>query len=353
MIVKIEAKVLKDVISKMQQFIEKKDESQMTSHIYFEAKNNTFIVKATNNETGLSVDISDVEIELDGIVTANGKRLSMILKGLKNEEVVLEAKDDCLFVKQQMSVFKLPSFNPKHYPAFPLVQDNILDIDYEILLNGIDLVSPTIDINNPKFELNGVLIDIIDEDINIVGTDTRRLAIVSFENQSNKEISIIIPKKSISKISKIFDDITNVYLNDTVIVIENDDVLFFSRLINGNFPNYLRIIPKDFKYKFKLQKIDIMNAIKIIISVSDAIKIIFNHNSILFKSLSSDNIEAKTEIKVDTPLNGFELNVNSRYILDFISQITSNYFDILLNESTLPFMVKDRNFKTIIMPIIT
>jgi DNA polymerase-3 subunit beta len=123
-------------------------------------------------------------------------------------------------------------------------------------------------------------------------------------------------------------------------------------LINGKFPDYERIIPRDIKHQVKLPKIDMIEAIKLITTISQDIKIIFNPKSIVFNSLSPDNVEAKTELQIPTNLNNFELNVNSRYLLDFISQIDSFEFEILLNEPTLPFVLKDKQFITVIMPII-
>ena len=94
------------------------------------------------------------------------------------------------------------------------------------------------------------------------------------------------------------------------------------------------------------------NSIKMITAISQEIKITFNKNSIIFNSLAPDNIQAKTELIISTPLENFELNVNSRYLLDFISQVEDNEFEILLNEPTLPFVLKEKQFITVIMPII-
>jgi len=95
-----------------------------------------------------------------------------------------------------------------------------------------------------------------------------------------------------------------------------------------------------------------MNSIKMITAISQEIKITFNQNAIIFNSLAPDNIQAKTELIISTPLDNFELNVNSRYLLDFISQVEEDEFEILLNEPTLPFVLKEKKFITVIMPII-
>ncbi len=187
----------------------------------------------------------------------------------------------------------------------------------------------------------------------LVGTDTRRLSISSIDNLSKDELSLIIPKKAIIEIQKLFMDTINIYYDKTNLIIQNKNYYFFTRLINGNFPDYERIIPKESKYKIRLPKKEMTDAIKMITPISQEIKISFLNNTIIFNSLATDNVEAKTELLLNTGLDTpFDLNVNSRYMLDFISQIDENEFEILLNEPTLPFVLKDTKFITVIMPII-
>jgi DNA polymerase III subunit beta len=88
-------------------------------------------------------------------------------------------------------------------------------------------------------------------------------------------------------------------------------------------------------------------------TISQDIKLTINSNNIIFHALSSDNLEAKTELEINTGINErFEINFNSRYILDFLYQIDDDIFEMNLNESNLPFVVKSDEFTTIIMPII-
>jgi len=103
-----------------------------------------------------------------------------------------------------------------------------------------------------------------------------------------------------------------------------------------------------------LPKKEMIDAIKMITTISQEIKMTLLSDVILFNSLSADNVEAKTEIELSTGLQEkFEISFNSRYILDFISQTDGHEFQMEFNESSLPFMVKESNFITIIMPIVS
>lgn len=346
--------LIESILINLQPFLEKKDASQITSHVHVEAINNTVTIKATDGEIGLIVNSNNMIIEQEGTFTANGKKFLEIIRILKNEEISLELFENNLNIEQDKSKFKLPTFNPQNYPSFPIV-DNKSEIvlDSINLIKGLKKISSAIDNNNPKFELNGALLDIKNNLTKLVGTDTRRLSIASIPTQNQNEFSLIIPKKAILEIQKLFMDQINIYYDDTNLVIQNQNYYFFSRLINGKYPDYARIIPKDTKLNITLPKKEMLDAIKMITSISQKIKILFNAESITFKSLTADNIEAKTELPIHTGLNeSFELNVNSRYLLDFISQVEENDFQILLNESTLPFVLKDKEFITVIMPII-
>jgi len=96
-----------------------------------------------------------------------------------------------------------------------------------------------------------------------------------------------------------------------------------------------------------------LDAIKQITTISLDIKITFLNNIITFESLSDDNIEAKTEITLNTGFDEiFSIAINSRYLLDFLNSINSLEFNMGLNEGNLPFILSDNNFKTVVMPIV-
>jgi len=189
--------------------------------------------------------------------------------------------------------------------------------------------------------------------ISIVSTDTRRLALVEIENNSSEALSLIIPKKAIIEIQKLFFNEIEIFYDNTHLIIKSDQYTFFTKLINGKFPDFTRIIPKETEYNLNLPKAMMIDAIKQITTISNDLKITFENNTITFESLSEDNIESKTQISFNTPFDdAFVLAINSKYLLDFLSQINTNEFTMSLNESNLPFVVSSENFKTIIMPIV-
>ena len=209
--------------------------------------------------------------------------------------------------------------------------------------------------NNHRIELTGTLLDVKDYHCNFVGSDTKRLAIIRQNTQSiGTQISIIIPKRAIMEIAKLFYDEFEIYFSSTMLFIKSQNYTFSTKLINGKYPDYEKIIPKEFKTQLKLPKNEIIEAIKLMNPLSTNVKITFDSNGLLFEAMSSEELESAST-QVEIPLNITEsitLGTNSRYILDFLALIHSTEFEILINEANMPFMLKDENYSTIIMPVL-
>ncbi len=350
----ISKSIIENILLHAQPFLEKKDTSQITSHIYLNAIDSKLILKATDFEIGFEVIVNNINIIENGSVTANGKKFLDIVRILKDGDINLEVKNNTLFISQSHSNFKLPTFSYNEFPAFPTYEGKArISIDSHSLIESLKKITPAIDNNNPKFELNGALIDIKQESINFASTDTRRLAIINISNQGSDELSIILPKKAIVEIQKLFFNDIELYYDETNLIIRSDQYTFFTKLINGKFPEYSRIIPKEVAHTLVLPKAIMIESIKQITTISTDVKITFINDLIVFESLSDDNIEAKTDINFNTGFNEpFTIAINSRYLLDFLNSINSSEFSIGLNEGNLPFILSDENFKTVVMPIV-
>jgi len=354
MIITISKSVIENMLIHAGPFLEKKDTSQITSHVYLNASNSTLTLKATDYEIGFLVNTTNLNITKDGSITANGKKFLDIVRILKDGDINLEVKKDILHITQGHSNFKLPTFSYNEFPEFPSYEGKArISIDSHSLIDSLKKITPAIDTNNPKFELNGALIDIQKDFINFASTDTRRLAVVNVSNNSEQELSIIIPKKAIIEIQKLFFDNIELYYDQTNLIIHSEQYTFFTKLINGKFPEYSRIIPKEITKSLVLPKGLMIDSIKQITTISTDLKITFLNEVITFESLSDDNIEAKTEIGHSTGFSEpFSIAINSRYLLDFLNSINSPDFTIGLNEGNLPFILSDENFKTVVMPIV-
>ncbi len=346
--------IIESILINAQAFLEKKDPTNITSHIYLNASADEVVVKATDSEIGLEIKSNQFEIIEPGAFTANGKKLLDIVRSLRDDVIEFELNNNNLIIKQKKTKFKLPTFSYEEYPTFPNIEDKAkISLDAIDLIQNLKKITPAIDINNPKYELNGALIDIKKDKTTFVGTDTRRLAIVELIKESQEELDLIIPKKAIIEIQKLFLDKIDIYYDENSLIVKNDQFFLFTRLINGKFPEYKRIIPQSTKYNLTIPKKEILEAMKIVNIISPEIKITFEPNLITLESLNSEIQEAKTTIELAVPIeSNFIFALNSKYLFDFISQIDEDNFEIGLNEPSLPFLVRSNNFLTVIMPIL-
>ncbi|MGD9595320.1 DNA polymerase III subunit beta [Wolinella succinogenes] len=345
---------LENILTNLQPFLEKKDASQITSHVYFKAEGSELTFQATDYEIGLLAKTESVQIQKEGIATVNGKKILDIVRRLKEGEITLQSQEEYLHIKQEKSSFKLPMFNAEEFPSFPSYEElPKIEINSMHLVQSMKKILPAIDNNNPKFELNGALLDIKEYSFNFVATDTRRLAVIKYENPSINKLALIVPKKAIVEIQKLFFEEVELHYSETHLILKSKNYLFFTKLISGKYPDYERIIPKETTHNMTLPKEKIIEAIKLINSLSNDIKVTFTKEEILFESLSEENSEAKTQVEVETGIaKELTLGINSKYLLDYLGQIDTSEFKIGINESNTPFILKSENFSTVIMPIV-
>ena len=189
--------------------------------------------------------------------------------------------------------------------------------------------------------------------INLVGTDTKRLSVYTLDIESQSEpFSIIIPKKAIVEIQKIFYENIEIYYDENIFIAISQNFEFFTKLINGRYPDYERVIPKESKININLNREKMIEGIKTISMLSEIIKITINKENITFESINNDNSEAKTVIEQKFDIeDNIILGVKNRFILDFLSSIEDSEFTLSYNDIGLPFVLSCEELKTVIMPI--
>ncbi|MCI5540291.1 DNA polymerase III subunit beta [Campylobacter lanienae] len=350
----IKKNILETIIINTSSYLDKKDLSSITSHIFINAKDSTLTIKATDNEIGLSYKSQNVNIVDEGIATANGKKLLDIIKSLKDGEVILETIQNHLYIKQNNSKYRLPMQKADDFPDFPTIENKKrFNINAANLSKSLKKITNSIENTNSKIELTGALIDIKNNSINLVGTDTKRLSVYTLDIESQSEpFSIIIPKKAIVEIQKIFYENIEIYYDENIFIAISQNFEFFTKLINGRYPDYERVIPKESKININLNREKMIEGIKTISMLSEIIKITINKENITFESINNDNSEAKTVIEQKFDIeDNIILGVKNRFILDFLSSIEDSEFTLSYNDVGLPFVLSSEELKTVIMPI--
>lgn len=335
-------------------YVEKKDSSAITSHLLFHADEEKLTIRASDYEIGINYRIKKIRVESSGFATANAKNITDMIKNLNNEEVILETIDNFLFIRQKNTKYKIPMFEYEEFPNFPSSEGKSqFDIDSSDLSRSLKKILPSIDTNNPKYSLNGAFLDIKTDKINFVGTDTRSLGIYTLKKTNEQEFSFSIPKKAIMEMLKLSYEKIKIYYDKNMLIAKNENFEFFTKLINDKFPDYEKVIPKNFKKELQLSTEDFTDALKKINVITEKAKIHFSKDKIIFEGTNSDSMEAKTELEIETQVNEeFSLNIQIKHMLDFLSSIEEEKFTLSINEPNSAFMVNSQELSIIIMPVI-
>jgi len=151
--IEINKNVLEHMLVNAQNFLDKKDESSITSHILFNCENGNFTIKASDYELGISMETTNFNPITDGKASANGKKILDSVKPLDDDDVLLEVIDNHLVLRQDRDKtnIKFPMFNTDEYPEFPSYENKSkFEIDPMNFLKSIKKISSSIDINNPN-----------------------------------------------------------------------------------------------------------------------------------------------------------------------------------------------------------
>lgn len=363
--IKVNKSKLENIISNFQPFLEKRDNSQITSHILIETKQNEVIIKATDYEIGIMTRIQDETINNEEKITVNGKEILNVLKSLKDSEIELISNENELEIKQEKTKIKLQSFIGENFPEFPKDYKNSkINIDSNSIINSLKKILPVIEQNSSRMEIRNALIDIKDSQIKFVATDTKRLEVINFNNPSIEKIQFMFPRRAILEIQKFFNDQANIYFNENNIIIENEFHTFFTKIPNGNFLDYERVIPKDsqIKYKITIDKEKMIESLKIINSVSKKVKLNFDKEKLIFESINDSDAKAITEIEIEKKLNeefinsideNIEICVTIQHILEYIKNTDSTHFEFGINENkNSACLLKSDNFILVVIPTI-
>ncbi len=347
---------LERILGSLSPFLDKRGDT-LTSNFYLEAKDGELIFKATNLKSGLSIKTSSVAIETDGATLVDGARFLQVVKPLKRDTITLHQNDGELVVQQGRSRFKVKTnSNTNGFYSFPKI-DNMsrLPFNGELLRNGFEKITPSIDGNSPKYELTGGLISISENSLFFVSTDTKRLTVVEEKIEGDSsDLELIIPRQAIIEIPKLFHSNIEFIYNEEFLIIEAGDMFFFTKLINGQYPNWKRIIPTEYTQTFELDKGEFVQNLKLISTVTPETKLTLSSNGVAFETLDYTSLNSKAETSIETPLNldsTIEFGANSKFILDFLSSIESDSFHFGFNEPNRPFTLWSDNIKTVVMPI--
>ncbi len=320
-------------------------------------------LRATNLSLGIEIEIP-AKIEKEGIMAITGSTLASIFSNfIQNDIVYLEGDDGNLSVKTKKSKIKLKGQAHEDFPTIPLVDGKTFEIEAKKLVEGVKSVYYSSSPSDIKPEISSVYVYTNDENLIFVSTDSFRLAEKKVKVKGIDEIQgIMIPFKNISEIIRIFgevNDTVKVCFNKNQISFSSNNIYLTSRVIDGIFPDYRQIIPKEFAVEAVVLKQDLLNALKISNIFSDKfnqINLRISQKEKVFELSSSNNDIGENKTYLDVAMKGddAELSFNYKYFLDCFQSISADSISIRLNQASKPMVISgssDNSFTYLIMPM--
>jgi len=319
--------------------------------------------RSTNLSLGIEIEIP-AKIEKEGMLAISGAVLNAVFSNVsQNENVYLEDKDGNLLVKTKKSQIKLKCTPHEDFPTIPIVAGVSFEIEAKKLTEGIKSVYYSSSVSDIKPEISSVFMYTKEENLTFVSTDSFRLAEKRVKVKGLPEIAgILIPFKNMTEILRVFGEFQGtikVYFNKNQISFSSDNIYLTSRIIDGIFPDYRQIIPKESTTDGVVLKQDLLNALKLSNVFSDK----FNQVNLkilpkekIFELSSSNNDIGENKTYLDAVINGedVELGFNYKYFLDCFQSITTDSVSIKLSGASRPIVispVSDTSFTYLIMPM--
>ncbi|MEK9186331.1 MAG: DNA polymerase III subunit beta [Patescibacteria group bacterium] len=359
---------LKSGLSAVERAVTENSALPILKNVLIKTFNNRIKLVGTNLELGISCLVSGKIIE-EGEVNVPFGVLYGIINNIDSEKVSLESEKNNLHIKTDNYNAVIQGVSSEEFPIIPKIENTEynLELNGEVLKNSLLKVSSSVQISEIRPEISGVLFDFQITILKIAATDSFRLSEVTLINNQyttnlRKGFKVIIPLKTIQELIRIIPDDKQVtiQIDPNQILFKNEDVEIISRLIDGNYPDYEQIIPKEFGLEVQINKGHALNAIKlvsnfsgkgndILLKIADGKKAVEIYSSNQYLGENKYLIPAK--IKGDN--NGIVV-FNWRYLLDGLKIMDSEEIIFGMNGESKPATIKPANNQSyfyILMPI--
>ena len=325
------------------------------------------------NKDGLTLIGSDMDVSIETKVDANvlregtividSKIFGEIIRKLPNSDVRIEIiENDTVQISCQKSVFNVVYMNAEEFPALPQIdEEKQIQVPQNILKSMIKSTSFAIAQDETRPILQGILFEMKDRKLNLVALDGYRLAIKSEYLDSDFDIEVVIPGKTLNEVSKILediDDIVNITFTNNHILFNLSETKIISRLLDGNFVNYNSLLPQEHKLVVEVNKQELQNGIERASLMakegnSNLIKIEVKQDTLVITS-NSQLGKVREEVAINLQGDDVQIAFNSRYLLDVLKNMDDETVVLEMTSSVTPCVLKAKetdSYRYLVLPV--
>jgi len=344
--------------------VERRQTMPILANVLLSAKGGRLAVTATDLEVEL-VATSEVDVQRNGEITVPGRKLLDICRALpEGAEITLTLDGDRLSVRSRKSRFTLSTLPATEFPTVEEINAQqtlkVPQKDFRRLLEKTHFSMAQQDV---RYYLNGLLLETSAKSLRCVATDGHRLALcdVDLPEDAKPGQQVIIPRKGVLELQRILggeDQVLELGIGSNHVRVQIGDIRFTSKLIDGRFPEYSRVIPSAPSHVLSAVRDDLRHALQRAAILSNekyrGIRFIVKANSLTIQSHNPEQEEAEEEVEVVYAGEDLEIGFNVNYLMDALAVVEGTEVEIGLidgNSSCLIRSASDPGARFVVMPM--
>lgn len=355
----IERATLLRCLSHVQSVVERRNTIPILSNVLIEAAAEGMLkVMATDLDLQVVETLSPVLVEAAGAITVSAHLLFDIARKLpEGSQVSLDAADGRMVVKAGRSRFQLPTL-PRD--DFPVIVEGELPTSFQIpastLAQLIDRTRFAISTEETRYYLNGIFLHVTEEELKAAATDGHRLARFTLRRPEGAEEmpDVIVPRKCVAELRKLLEEALDTHVKIDLSASKvrftlggENGVVLTSKLIDGTFPDYSRVIPTGNDKLLRVDPKSFFEGVDRVATIATektrAVKMALENDRITLSVTSPDNGTAAEELPAEYGSQGFEIGFNANYLKDILSQIEGDTVEMHLADAGAPTLIRQND----------
>ena len=349
-------------LSKVVGVVDRKQTMPILGHVLVSGSSGEITITATDLEVQISSKFK-ANISEDFLITLPGRKLFDILRSLGNTELELSSDNDTILLKTAKSKFSLQQLPSNEFPLFDNTEgEQTFSIKQQALSDIFNKTQFAMAQQDVRFYLNGLLLEISPESLNVVGTDGHRLAktTTTLDKKSITEQSCIVPRKAIQELTRSLSDEKEckVSLVDNQASFSFSKVSLTTKLIDGTFPDYNRVIPAETTTNIMLDTKILKPALQRVSILANekfrGVRIDIDNNKIIISSENPEQEQAVEDIDIDDTNVKLSIGFNVSYLIDAVNACSGELVTLGVNDENTSALItdpSDPNTKYVVMPM--
>lgn len=366
----IEKEVFLKGLARIQGIVEKRNTIPILANVLIEATEDEILLTATDLEVGMRATYP-AQVAKSGRVTVAAKKLFEIIKELPEREVSFLAKENCwIEIRCGKAMFNIVGLSPEEFPYFPYPEkEEFVSLASDMIKEMVEKTSFSMSNDESKYNLNGIYFRIQEQagksNLRLVATDGHRLAMVenflTDPGIPDLQKGVIFPRKGIMELRKIAEEGDAPLLlgfMDNNAVIKKERTVIVMRLVDGEFPDYNRVIPKNNEFSaivscdlflHALRRMAVLSSEK-----SKGVKLLLKPNLLEISSSNPELGDAREELEIDYEGPEIAIGFNARYLMDILQVQTQQRIGLFVKDNLSPGLLRpedDASFQAVVMPM--